>query len=223
MFKRSVCEKIKSLGSMLCKYAMQDDLMNKNYALLLELPPTDSNETIPFTDEEIDILFENDSIDDIKVILMMIYCGFRPNEFLSLQRKDIDIEQGFIRGGSKTEAGKNRIVPIHDKVLPYYKYFVDKGNPYLIVTQNNTKYSIGNWRRRHFYRPLEQIGILNGEEDKHVTPYSCRHTFATLCERAGVNENILTKMIGHTTKKTTDKFYIHRTENEMKQAINRIG
>jgi integrase len=223
-FTRSVCEKIKSLGSMLCKFAMQDDVINKNYALLVELPPNEPEETLPFTDEEIATLFQNDEDDTVKIILMMIYCGFRPTEFLTLEKSNVDLENGFIRGGSKTEAGKNRIVPIHKSVMKYYRHFMatHKDSPYLINSYWETKYQTKNWRNRKFYPTLERIGILKDKDDRHVTPYSCRHTFATLCDRAGINDNIIIKMIGHTTKKTTDRFYIHQSEEDMKQAVNEI-
>lgn len=225
-FAFSVCAKIKSLGSQLCKFAMKDDLINKNYAQLIELTSYEHEETNPFTELEVKTLFEHDDIDNIKVILMMIYCGFRPSEFLSLQLFNIDLKQGFIRGGAKTEAGRNRIVPIHSSVKAYYEYFFakaqEKGSVYLISNQAGNKFNVNNWRNRNFYKSLEAIGILRGKDDRHVTPYSCRHTFASMCDRVGINDNLIIKMVGHTSKKTTDKFYIHKTEKEMAEAVESL-
>lgn len=226
LYSRSVCEKVRSLASQLCKFAMKEDLINKNYADFLELPPSSETETTPFTEDEIKILLENDNNDTVKIILILIYTGWRPSELLSLEIKNIDIEKGFFRGGSKTNAGKNRIVPISDRIEPYVNYFYDKAiinnQKYLFVNSVGNKMNLSNFRKRMFYKTLIEIGILKDENDHHLTPYSTRHTFATLCDKAGIDDNILIKMIGHTSKKTTNKFYIHKTEEDMKKAVNSI-
>lgn len=225
-FSRTVCEKIKSLASQLCKFAMQEDIINKNYAEFVKLPPAAKSEIHPFTDDEIETLLKNDHNDTVKIVLILIYTGFRPSEFLSLEVKNIDIENWFVRGGSKTEAGKNRIVPISKKIQSYVKYFYDialKNNQkYLISNNSGGKVDLNNFRKRYFYPTLEKIGILKDENDRHITPYSTRHTFATLCDRADIDDNLIIRMIGHTTKLTTDKFYIHKTEKDMKKAIESI-
>lgn len=222
-FSRPICEKIKTLASQLCKYAMQEDLINKNYAQFLKLPAAQESETNPFSDEDIKILLKNDTDDTVKIILILIYTGFRPTEFFNLEVKNIDTEKWFIRGGGKTEAGRNRIVPIAPKIQNYVNYFYTKaklkGQKYLIVNSRGNKFDINNFRNRYFYKTLEQLEILEDENDRHLTPYSTRHTFATLCDRADIDDNLLIKMIGHTTKKTTDRFYIHKTEEDMKKAV----
>lgn len=225
-FSRPICEKIKSLASQLCKFAMQEDLINKNYAEFLKLPPIEEPDTHPFSDEDIKILLKNDNDETVKIILILIYTGFRPTEFFHLEIKNIDIEKWFIRGGSKTDAGRNRIVPISPKIQGYVKYFYTKaklkGQKYLLVNSRGNKLDINNFRNRYFYKTLENLGILEDENDRHLTPYSTRHTFATLCARADIDDNLLIKMMGHTTKKTTDKFYIHKTEEDMQKAIDAI-
>lgn len=225
-YSRPICEKIRSLASQLCKFAMQEDLINKNYAQFLKLPPMQESETEPFSDDEIKILLENDNDDTVKIILILIYTGFRPSEFFNLEIKNIDIEKRFIRGGAKTDAGRNRIVPISPKIQNYVKYFYSKaklkGQKYLLVNSIGNKLDINNFRNRYFYKTLENLGILEDENDRHLTPYSTRHTFATLCDRADIDDNLLIKMMGHTTKKTTDKFYIHKTEEDMQNAIGMI-
>ena len=224
-FSRPICEKIKSLASQLCKFAMQEDLINKNYAQFLKLPPIQEPDTQPFSDDDIKILLANDTDETVKIILILIYTGFRPTEFFSLEMKNIDIEKWFIRGGAKTDAGRNRIVPISPKIQAYVKYFYAKaklkGQKYLIVNSRGNKLDINNFRNRYFYRTLEDLGILEDENDRHLTPYSTRHTFATLCDRADIDDNLLIKMIGHTTHKTTE-IYIHKTEEDMKKAIESI-
>lgn len=71
---------------------MQEDIINKNYAEFVQLPPAVKPETHPFTDEEIKTLLNNDDNRICRIILCMIFTGFRPTEFFSIEIKNIDIE-----------------------------------------------------------------------------------------------------------------------------------
>ena len=52
-----------------------------------------------------------------------------------------------------------------------------------------------------------------------MTPHCTRHTFASLMDSAGMNKNILARIIGHTDPKTTYKYYIHKQSKELVQAM----
>ncbi|WP_020006835.1 site-specific integrase [Salinicoccus albus] len=68
----------------------------------------------PFSLDEIDKLWNNvHRLDDIDTVLIMIYTGLRPGELVEVKNKNIYLEERYFRGGFKTEAGTNRLVPIH--------------------------------------------------------------------------------------------------------------
>lgn len=220
-FTRSVCEKIKSLSSQLCLFAMREDIINKNYAQFLQLPQKEEGGGTYFDDEDVEKLFANDDDDTVKIILILIFTGLRPNELFNMELPNVDINERFMRGGSKTEAGKNRVVPIHKKILPYVTYFYMQrkiGQVYLVTTEAGRKIDLNNWRKRNFYPALKAAGITNPK----LTPYSCRHTFSTMCDRADVDDAAIIKMVGHTTKKTTEKFYIHKSDEQLRAEIDKI-
>ena len=52
------------------------------------------------------------------------------------------------------------------------------------------------------------------------TPYDCRHTFITKATKAGVNPQLLRRMVGHSDLSTTDKFYTHLDPSDILNAIN---
>lgn len=52
------------------------------------------------------------------------------------------------------------------------------------------------------------------------TPYDCRHTFITRATKAGVNPQLLRRMVGHSDLATTDKFYTHIDQSDILNAIN---
>lgn len=81
---------------------------------------------------------------------------------------------------------------------------------------------------------LEEIGIQPNPYDENgkrkpefsgklatYTPYTTRHTYASLCDRAGVNKDILKRAVGHTPKsKTLDEVYLHPKANQMIEAFD---
>lgn len=99
---------------------MKDDVIDKNYASLLELPANSKREKDIFTDNEIELLKQHDNDIEAKIILILIYTGLRIGEFLKLTPNDINTKEWYLVGGSKTKTGKNRTVPI---LLPIQKYF----------------------------------------------------------------------------------------------------
>ena len=72
---------------------------------------------------------------DIDLILIQCYSGWRPRELCYLRLDDVDLNARTFTGGLKTNAGKNRVVPIHprifDLVQARYQKSVELGSPYL--------------------------------------------------------------------------------------------
>lgn len=63
---------------------------------------------------------------------MLIYTGMRINEILNLKKTDVDLVNCTLTGGSKTNAGKNRVIPIHSKIFPLIKDRMGNRTDYLI-------------------------------------------------------------------------------------------
>ncbi len=120
----SMKNKIKSLFNLMLDYALEYEIVDRNYSRTFKL--TDETikeiqkvkkEHIPFADEEISKLWEH--VDDknfVDVILIQCYSGWRPQELGLIELANVDLENGTFKGGIKTEAGEDRIVPIHSKI-----------------------------------------------------------------------------------------------------------
>lgn len=171
---------------------MEYDLINKNYAQFLSLPKEQTKERAIFTKQEISLLKQHDSDERARIILTLIYTGFRPNELFSVTLDNVNLTKGYIIGGSKTEAGMNRKVPIHPSIQPYIENWYAKGtsvakvvslNRFLIVNQRGGKIDLKNFRSRQFYPLLLELGILelpkgqkafSKENPPRLTPYCTR-------------------------------------------------
>ena len=101
------------------KVAYNFDVITKQYTKRIPNIKTEPvNQREPFSEEEIELLWENVDSPNVDLVLILIYTGFRSGEFADLKIENIDLDKGIMRGGNKTKAGKNRIVPIHPRIRP---------------------------------------------------------------------------------------------------------
>ena len=56
----------------------------------------------------------------------------RPSELLNIRKQDIDLICSVMTGGLKTAAGKNRLIPIHNKILPFIQHRYSACQYYLV-------------------------------------------------------------------------------------------
>jgi integrase len=234
----STQQKVQQLIGQLCKLAKAEGLIAVNPAPELILDGWKSRTTLPFEDQHIRKLMicAEDAgsrwQQAARVTLCLIFTGYRPEELFNIRRKDINPRDGFLIGGSKTAAGKDRIVPVLGIIAPYitdwYLSCPLDPNAYLIRGPKGGRKNLSNWRKREFYPMTLELGINRPDQLvakkalPHITPYSCRHTFATLAWRADVDADALIKLIGHTDIKTTTKYYIHTDYVKMQHEANKI-
>lgn len=210
-------KKIKFLFGQLFAYAMQNDIITKNYSEFVDIgKASEESKREPFSNKEIELLWKHmDDIEFIDTILIMIYSGFRIGELLELETKNIDLINMTMTGGLKTEAGKNRLVPIHPKILPLIEKRYNKDNQYLIINFKGKKMKYDNYYKEKFIPIMEQLNM------KH-RPHDCRHTFATLLSNANANATAIKKMIGHESYATTEKIYTHKDIEELRKNVELI-
>ncbi len=207
--KRSVCEKIRNLASQLCQEAMRDDVINKNYARLLKLPKNDTETKDVFSAKEIAILRAHDSDYEARLILILIYTGMRISELLQIRNEDIDTDRWYAIGGEKTDAGRNRIIPFVSTIRPYISGFMSDNE--LLVHKKGVPMRREYFEKYVFKKYLVRLGILEQpkeDESWRLSPHSTRHTLTTLARKAGIKEDIIARIVGHTTYETTDKHYV---------------
>jgi integrase len=201
---------------MMFDYAMQNDIVNKNYAEFINLPKSEKEEKEIFSDLDIQKLEKNDNNEWVKTILILIYTGLRINEMLSLTKFSVDMDNHTLVGGLKTEAGKNRTVPIHPKILKHIQYWLNKNGEYLICDDKGKRISDKKYREDFYYPSLDELKI------KQLNPHCCRHTCASLLHKAGADPKYIQAILGHKKYSFTADTYTHTNVEELKTAINKI-
>lgn len=221
---RSSCDKIKILANKLCQFAMERDVVNKNYAQFIKLPKASKKEKEIFSDAEIEILFKNKWNKTAQIILVLIYAGPRIEELFSIETQNVHLKEKYMVGGEKTEAGKNRIIPINEKIYPFIESWYNPENQYLLTNSKGGKKNARNFREREFYPFLEELGILTkGDEERRLTPHSTRHTFSSKMVKAGARPELLQKIIGHANYETTIDTYTHFKEEDIAELTSQVN
>lgn len=207
----------KSLCIQIFDYALKRELVEKNYGELIEINKKNEKIVIRkiFTNEEINKLWELSGIQDVDIILTMIYTGLRVNELLTLKIEDINLENRYCKTGSKTEAGKNRLIPFNYRILPIITKYISPEKTYLFQTVRGLDIKYANWRTTKFIPLMKKLGMEH-------TIHDCRHTFASLLSNVDANKVSIAKIIGHSNYGMTEKVYTHKDIEELKKAVDKI-
>lgn len=214
------CKRIRILFNQLYKWCMEKELVQKNYAEYLKVPkPEEVNERMSFSTEEIQKLWDNvDQNEYVPIVLILIYSGVRISELLNLEKSNVNLEEQWFKVvESKTESGRNRIVPIADKVLPFWKDFFEKSTcKYVFCTVEGEQLKYDNFKKRYWIPLMSQLHF------KHTT-HETRHTCISQMVMKNCNQTIIKKIVGHKSiMNLTEKVYTHIEIKELLDAINMI-
>lgn len=215
---RSMCEKQRQLFSQLCKYAMQQDIIHTNYAEGLRLPASQEQDARVLTDEEIERIRR--TVPDkrlgetARITLALIYTGMRLNELL-LARVE-NYHGDYLVAGEKTAAGRDRVIPIHAAVRPYFDaWAAGRDTGFLLCTPNGTPRDHNNVRKS-FTSLMRKLEIPNAH------PHTCRHTAATRMAASGILPEVVKQILGHADIATTLNIYTHPDTKILIEAIKSL-
>ena len=213
---RSTLSNFAKLFNAVYKFALENDICEKNYAEFVTLQSEkETEEKVPFSREEVEILWNNiDWVCDpskpnniagtkfMDAVLIHIYTGVRPQELLDIKKEDVHLNERWIDlRGTKTKSAR-RIVPIHKKIIPLLEKRMEDEGENLFTYDAGKPISPISYRSI-FFRPMcKHFGFEH-------TPHECRHTFATFGAAFKLNRILLKKIIGHSSGDLTEDTYTH--------------
>lgn len=214
---KSTCEKPIQLFGQLSRWALDECIINQNHAQNVTTTAQQKSVREPFTDAQIRAIRAS-SLRAAPIALILIATGARPNELFKVPVSDC--YDTYFVGGSKTRAGTGRVIAVSPLGLAAYQELLrsarEAGGARLIDGYQGNRDTV-NFRKRDFRELMEAIGC------PRMTPYHCRHTFATLAVRGGVKPQLLTRMMGHADIKTADKSYTHLNADDILSEISKVG
>lgn len=204
--KHSSLELIKTLLRQMYAYAEIQEIVDKDYSAHIRInKPDDDEHGVPFSEDDLKKLWADKDDPVAEMLLIMCYSGFRIGEYRNLT---VDLKDWYFQGGSKTAAGKNRIVPIHTGIRNLVKRRMTCNGKLLPDTADA-------------FRKNMKAYLMAHNMELH-TPHDCRHTFSALCERYKVAENDRKRMLGHALGDVTNDVYGHRTVEDLRAEIEKI-
>lgn len=221
---------MKSTLSMMLDYAKELEIVDRNCARECKLTKSTTKEAgktkkqhFSFSAAERKTVWENRDRENVDLLLIACYSGWRPDELCQLKMRDVDLENDRIKGGSKTDAGIDRYVPIHPEikalVAARYQQAQELGSDRLINVESRGNirpitYAIYTTR---FHKIINDLDLDPGHR-----PHDTRDTFATVAKEADMDEYALKYMIGHSITDITEKIYTDRKPEWYLEQISKI-
>ena len=214
---------MKTICTKVFRYAVINQCIERNddytsYIRIAKYEESDMHR--PYTINEILALKKADT-PEAHIMLIFIYTGVRINELLNINRDNIHIDEkcdddgterliSYMITGSKTKAGKNRIVPIHDDIK---QFVIDE---LLKPEKRLVDVTYANFTTRTVLIKVNKL--LN----THHTMHDTRKTFATLCQMNNLNVYIRKKVLGHRMNDITFDVYTNESKNRLWTEVNKI-
>lgn len=223
------------------KFALEEDIIDKGYAQFIpnisnkkEVKKA-KNKTVQkerlFTYEQIDYLWnlktrsnglkEHSKKEREMFIrdcwLMLLYSGMRADELLSLYTVNIFLDDNYLIGGLKTEAGINREIPIHPAVKHLYEKYYNPNNEFLFMQPNGNKVDY-DYYLYHFQHNFKN---LHPELSGH-TAHDARHMLRNELRKLGVKDIIINSILGHSNDDVGEDIYSHVSIEEKFEAIKMV-
>ncbi len=160
---------------------------------------------------------------DMAMIHILLFCGLRAGEFISLQVRDIDlVRQKLTVRGETSKSKKTRVLHIHPALLLHLQEYIKERNTacykteYLIVSNNNDK-GLSRHGLKHWVKKLIQWSGVKF----HLHRF--RHTFACNLANGGASMPKIQKLMGHTDIKMTALYLRSITAEECGDDIDKLS
>ena len=161
---------------------------------------------------------------DMLVMMLMLDAGTRLGETLSAEKEQLNVEsRSLYLPAEKTKGRKERTVYFSEKTakeLRRWLQFKDRycESPYLFpVRSSGRKVDVSNYET-NFAKYIRRAGI-----QKHISPHTLRNNFAKRCLMSGMDIYTLSKILGHSSVKVTEKAYLDVTDADIRKRYFRFS
>ena len=225
-------QNMKVVAGLLWKYAMDKHIVTQVESANLYTGKGKSIKRDALTDIEVEKFRKAIGSERYaEYIYVLAYLGYRPGELLELRKDQVIEHDGrlFLIEGKKTDAGRGRTMPVHQKIedivrarlyvpgteLIFPQYTFSRGKE---ATFQGFKQMSDNYLRESIFKPMcERLGIAAGK-----VPYGARHTFSNKLKNAAGTDVEKASLMGHTDYNFTKKAYQSADLDELKAVVDSI-
>lgn len=204
----------------LFNFAVEHDFLDKNPANKLKKFREEKRE-IYLSKEEVEKLFialsESEHKIQANLIKLIIFTGSRSGEVKNICWSEIDLERGiWLKHASKVKGKKTVSVPFNQMAIAVLKdmqKFKTKDIDCIFVNPKTQKPFTSN---KTFWKTLcKKLSLEN------IRIHDLRHTFASLLINNNISLEIVSKLLGHSDVKITQR-YAHLNTNSLQSGTNMI-
>ena len=155
---------------------------------------------------------------DSAMLEVLYSCGLRVSELTSLRLGDLFFGEGYIRVTGKGD--KQRLVPVsgaaREKIQRYLDDRATKMSASDVVFLNNR----GTQLTRVMVFTILREAVHRAGIDKHISPHTFRHSFATHLLEGGASIRQVQEMLGHESILTTE-IYTHLEGDHLRDTVEK--
>lgn len=203
-------------------FLMMEDRIDASPAEFIQSPKFGRKLPDILSTDEIDRIIASVDTSTVKglrdqAMLELLYsCGLRVSELITLRMQDLFFGEGYIRVIGKGD--KQRLVPISAVARERVYRYLDKrpgarSNEEVIFLNNRGR----KLTRVMVFTILKQAAQRAGI-DKHISPHTFRHSFATHLLEGGASIRQVQEMLGHESILTTE-IYTHLDRSHLRRTV----
>ena len=205
------------------QYLMREAWIQEDPTLDISAPRLGRPLPKALTESEVEALLQAPRLDVAeefrdRVMLELLYAtGLRVSELIEIRPEQISLTQGLVRVTGK--GGKERLAPMGDEAQEWIERFIQGPRQELLHGRNcdalfPTRRGSGMTRQAFWYRVRKHA--LAAGIDKHLSPHTLRHAFATHLVNHGADLRVVQLLLGHSDLSTT-QIYTHVARTRLKQ------
>lgn len=214
-------QNMKCTAGLLWHYAYDRELISRDITQNLYVGKDPTVKREPITEEELKVIHAAIGTERYAdYVYAQCYLGFRPGEFLAIKKDDVRKVRGqlIITGGSKTDAGRDRSVPVPPPIEDIIVQRLVQPDTDLLFPRADNKPMTHEYYNKHVFKPLmKKLNIAEGK-----TPYCARHTYADKLKKVKADDRIKAALMGHTDYTFTQQAYQSTDISELKKAAKSI-
>lgn len=159
---------------------------------------------------------------------VLAFAGMRSGELRQLRREDVDLEGGWFRivsrSDARTKTQTSRQVPMHPVLQDLLRALPPPSGPWFFCAEPSGKYPHGDhWistkkLNEAFLGRLQAVGLPAGRDvEGGYTIHSLRHFTETHCVNAGIPQRVVDAWLGHKSDRSMASIYYHLSDAQSQQ------
>ncbi len=222
MSKRSVARILSSLKRFY-GYLLREGLIHSDPCELIDAPRLAPALPESLSENDVELLIQAPEIVSVlgfrdRAMLELLYAtGLRVSELVELSFQQVNFRQGCLRVVGKGE--KERLVPVGEEAMDWLERYLNQARPMILGARQSDYLFVTNrgssMTRQAFWHIIKRYAKQAGI-DKHLSPHTLRHAFATHLLNHGADLRVVQLLLGHSDLSTT-QIYTHIAQQRLKE------